>query len=148
MKGNWQYKENHTENDNDNRYPFIPSRDDDQRILKSDWTRGTSGHSQPMVVVDAFFPWWLSSCKKLNVLIGSFQGHYWSKNPAILLDKRHKWTQPNKRSLKCYFPLMTYSKQKKKTRHQLILLGETYDQTKVAVSDAIFAWWLTPCIKT
>ena len=39
------------------RYPLIPSRDiDDQRLLQSDWTRGTTGYTQPkMIVRDATF---------------------------------------------------------------------------------------------
>ena len=33
--------------ENSLRYPLIPSNDiDDQRIQKSDWTRGTTGHTQ------------------------------------------------------------------------------------------------------
>ena len=42
------------------RYQMITSTDvDDQRILQSDLTRGTTGHSQPKVVVvsDTNFPW-------------------------------------------------------------------------------------------
>lgn len=44
------------------RHQFVTSRDIvDQRILQSDWTRGTTGHVQQNVVVsDAVFPWWLS----------------------------------------------------------------------------------------
>ena len=40
------------------RYQLIPSRNTDgQKILESDWTRGTPGHTQPkMAVLDATFP--------------------------------------------------------------------------------------------
>ena len=52
-------------------YQLIPSRDDDQRILTSDWPKGTSGHTQPReVVLNATL---LSLCKKLKISIGSFQ---------------------------------------------------------------------------
>ena len=39
-------------------YKLIASRDtDDQRTLESDWTRGTTGHTLPKLVVsDATFP--------------------------------------------------------------------------------------------
>ena len=45
---------------------LMPSRDiDDQRILQYDWTRHTTGHIQPKVVVsNPSFSWWLSPCKK------------------------------------------------------------------------------------
>ena len=40
---------------------------DDQKILQSELKRGTTGHTQPKVVIsDAAFPWWLTSCKKLR----------------------------------------------------------------------------------
>ena len=40
----------------------------DQRIMLSDWTRGTSGYTQPKLVIsDATFFWWLSPCKKQKI---------------------------------------------------------------------------------
>ena len=48
---------------------MIPSRDiDDKRILISDWTRDTPGQTQPRVVVEAIFTWYLSPSKKWLVL--------------------------------------------------------------------------------
>ena len=60
-------------------YQFIPFGDNtDQRKLQCDWMRGTRGHKQPKVtLVDATFPWWISSSKKSEILTGSFQCHCW-----------------------------------------------------------------------
>ena len=46
-------------------YQLILSRDIDyQRILESDWAKGTPGHTQKRVVIlDTTFPWWLSQYK-------------------------------------------------------------------------------------
>ena len=51
------------------KYQLIPSGDiDDQVLLQSDWTRGTTGHTQPKIVVsDATFLWWSLSPRKKNV---------------------------------------------------------------------------------
>ena len=70
---------------------LIFSRDiDDQRFLQSDGTSCTAGHTQ----LDANFHWWSPQCKKTKVLIVSFQRYWWSKNPAVWLDKRHNWSHP------------------------------------------------------
>ena len=40
------------------KYQLIPSRDiDDQRLMQSNWTKSTTGHTQPKVLLlDANFP--------------------------------------------------------------------------------------------
>ena len=46
----------------------------DERILQSDQTRGTTGHTQTKVVAsDTNFPWWLSSCNRSMTSTNSFQ---------------------------------------------------------------------------
>ena len=104
---------------------MIFSRDtDDQRIQQSDWSRGTTSHNQPKVVLwNDTFLWWLSQCKNLrylfffseisinyretNIFIDSFQRYWWSKNPAIWLAERYKKPHPTKSgTLRCYFPLV------------------------------------------
>ena len=53
----------------------------DQRILQSDWTRGSSGHIQSRVVAsDATFSWWLFASKKSKISLDSFQRYWWSNN--------------------------------------------------------------------
>ena len=94
---------------------LMPSRDiDDQRILQYDWTRHTTGHIQPKVVVsNPSFSWWLSPCKKNKVSIDFFQVHWWSKNSTIWLDERHNWSHPTKsESLRSFLLLMVISMQK------------------------------------
>ena len=62
-------------------YWLISSWDIAQRILKCNWTRGTTGHTQSkQIVPDATFLWWLSLCKKSKRSPDSFQRHWWSKN--------------------------------------------------------------------
>lgn len=71
------------------RYQLIPSRDiDDQTIMKSVWTWGTPGHTQPRVeALDITFSLWLSPIKDIDWF---FQVNYcWSKSPAIWLHERH-----------------------------------------------------------
>ena len=49
------------------RHHLTLSRDnDDQRILRSDWARDTTIHTQSKIrFSDAAFPWWLTPCKKI-----------------------------------------------------------------------------------
>ena len=84
---------------------------DYQRILQSDWTRGTTNQTlSTLVVSDASFPWWLSPCKKSKISLDSFQRHWWSKNQGIWLHERQNWPHPSKSgTLRCCFPLMTIS---------------------------------------
>ena len=99
------------------RNQLISSRNtDDQRILESDWTRGTPGHTQPRVeVLCTTFPWWLSLSKKSKMSISPFQWHCWLKNCIFWLVERHNWPQPTKSgSLRSYLSLMTNSMQKTK----------------------------------
>ena len=49
---------------------------DDKWILQSDWTRGTTGHTQ-LVVLDATF------FIIFKIWNDSFQSYWWSKNPTI-----------------------------------------------------------------
>ena len=54
------------------RYHLIPSRDiDNQRILLSDWTSGTTGHIQ----LKSYLP----------LMIISIERYWWSKHTAVLL---------------------------------------------------------------
>ena len=70
----------------------------DQRILQSDWARGTTGRTQPKVVVSgATFTSWLSLCKKSKISSDSFLRYWWRKNPAIGLVKKNNWPHPTKR---------------------------------------------------
>ena len=63
----------------------------DQRILQSDWTRGTTGYTQPNSSVSHHaLPQSLILCKKTKT-------YWWSKNPAIWLDERHIWPHPIKK---------------------------------------------------
>ena len=66
-------------------YSLIPSRDiDDQRILRSDWTRDTTGNTQlKLAVSDPSFLWWLSPCKKSIASIDCMQIYWWSKNSDL-----------------------------------------------------------------
>ena len=87
----------------------------DQRTLQSNWTRGTTSHTQPKSVVsDTNFLLWLSLCRKSKMLLDSFQKYWWSKISAIWLDKRHIWLHPIKRnSLRCYLHFWSYLHVKK-----------------------------------
>ena len=40
---------------------------DEQRILQSDWTRGTTDQTQANVAVSDANPWWLTPCKKTKI---------------------------------------------------------------------------------
>ena len=66
-----------------------------QRILQSDYTKGTSGHPQPKQAVShPALPWWSSPYKKCKRWIDSFQRYWWSKNTAIRLAESilgHNW---------------------------------------------------------
>ena len=57
------------------RYELVPSRYiDDQRILKSDWTRETLGHThQRLIALEATFPLIIISMLKSKISIGYFQ---------------------------------------------------------------------------
>ena len=67
------------------------------RIVQSDWMKDITGHRQPKVVVsDAILAWWLTPCKKAQMLIDSLRRYSSSKNPAIWLDKRHTLPHPPK----------------------------------------------------
>ena len=99
--------------------------------------------------------------KKIRSL-DSFHKHWWSINPAILLDKTHNWSHPTKRgSLTCYLLLMIISMQKSfeinwfisgilMINESCILIEQAakhangHTQPKVVVSDATIPWWLTP----
>ena len=75
---------------------MILSRDiDDQKILQSDWIRGTTGHTRSKVVVlDNTFLQGSLLCKISKRLIDSFQKNWWSKNTAIWLLENilgHNW---------------------------------------------------------
>ena len=49
-----------------------------QRILQSDYTKGTSGHPQPKQAVShPALPWWSSPYKKCKRWIDSFQRYWW-----------------------------------------------------------------------
>ena len=74
------------------RYYFTLSRNiDDQWILQFDWTRGKTGHNQPLVVSS----------------FDTFQRYWLSKNPVIWMDKRYYWPHPTKSSsLRSYLPLL------------------------------------------
>ena len=63
------------------RYWLIPPKYiDDQTILQSDWLRGTTGHTQPEVVIlNDTFLWWLSPCKKSKRSLDSIQRYYGKK---------------------------------------------------------------------
>ena len=90
---------------NNLRYQLIPSKNIIyNRILQSDWTKGTTGYTQLKAVSDATFPWWSSPWKKSKILIYSLQRCYWSQNPdwtrgptghtqpkVVLLDTTFPW---------------------------------------------------------
>ena len=69
----------------------------DQRILQYDWTSGTNDHMQPKVVgLRCYFSLMIVSMQKSKILIDSFPDHWWSKNPAVWLNKRHNWPHQTK----------------------------------------------------
>ena len=57
------------------RYQLIISRyTDDKRIMQTDWTRDTNGHTQPKVVISrTTFIQLPTPCKKTKLLPDSFQ---------------------------------------------------------------------------
>ena len=144
---------------------MIPSWDiNDQRILESDWTRGTTGNTQlKLVVSDPFFLWWLSPSKKNIVSIDSMQIYWWSKNSATCLNDTHNWPNPN-RSGSLILPSIAGYLQEKNLWYSLIPSRDIDDQRilqsdwtrdttgntqlKLAVSDPFFLWWLSPCKKS
>ena len=88
------------------------SRDiDDPWILQSDWGRSTTDHTQPKVVVsNAALTSWLSPCKKSMISLNCFLIHWWWKNTAIGLKKKHDWPHRTlSGSTRCYLNLMTIS---------------------------------------
>ena len=97
---------------NKTRYQLILSRNtDDKRILQSNWTRDTTGNTQPTVVVSHDY----LHVKMSKISIGSFQIFWWSKNSATWLDNSDNWPHPTKTgNLRHYIPLII-SIQKTKT---------------------------------
>ena len=80
-------------------------------------------------VLNATFPWWLSTCKISRRLIDSLQRYWWSRFSTIWLDKRNNWPHPTKSgSLKCYLSLMPNLMQKK-LRYNLIPSRDIDHQT-------------------
>ena len=69
------------------RYHLILWRNNDgQRILQSDWSRSTSGHTQPKLVVSGdTFLWWLAPSKISKRSLYSFQRYWWLNNNTIWL---------------------------------------------------------------
>ena len=129
------------------------SRDiDDQWILQSDWGRSTTGHTQPKVVVsNAALTSWLSPCKKSMISLNCFLIHWWWKNTAIVLKKKHDWPH---RTLsgstryylyaKCLWDCWIFSRDIDDQQSDWIrdLTGCT--QPKLVVWDATSLWWLSP----
>ena len=85
-------------------YQWILSRViDNQRILQSDWTRGTPGHTQPKVVVlDATFSLGISPCQKTKISLDSSR----DIDDQRILQFERIFKESS------YFPLMTNSMQK------------------------------------
>ena len=119
--------------------------------------RGTTGHTQPKVVVSGVtFPCWKKIWKKLryNLIL--------SRDIVIWLEKRHTWLHPEKvGGLRCYFTSMIFSMHK--NEHQLIPSRDNDDhilqydwlrdttghiQPKLLLPGATFPWWLTIRTKT
>ena len=70
---------------------IILRQTDDQRILLSDWTRGTTSRNQPQgLVSNAAFLWWLTSCKKAKTSIDFFKRYCSSKKFSIRLGARNQ----------------------------------------------------------
>ena len=101
------------------RYQLFPSSDiDDQRILGSDWPKGTPGHNQTRVIV-------LNIKYYLHLMIISVQkikDIYWFFLALLLIKKS--------------FNLIGWETQ------------QTTLNQKVVVSGTNFPWWLSPCKKT
>ena len=116
---------------------------DDQRILQSNWTRRTSDHIQPkMLISDATFPW----CKKS--IIWLHRRYFWLKNPATWLKKKYQWPHPTKcSSLSGYLSLMTV----KKLRYAIIFRDIddqrilTFDWTRDTTSNTKQKWGSHKC---
>ena len=140
----------------DLRHSIIPSRDsDDHRILKSDWTRGTTAHIQlklalPNVAFSHYF-------HIKNLRYWFFLG-IWPGNPA----NWNTWPHTTKKILSG----TTYLDENvlaKYVRYQLIPFRGTDDQRilhydltrstpghiqmKKLVLDATIPWWLSSCKK-
>ena len=75
---------------------MIPSRDiKDQKILKSNWMRGTPGHTQRKVVITVpSLNNYLQAKKQLRYQL-TFSQNVDKKNPAISLE-RHHWAHTTK----------------------------------------------------
>ena len=96
-------------------YQWILSRViDNQRILQSDWTRGTPGHTQPKVVVlDATFSLGISPCQKTKISLDSSRDI--DDQRILQFDWKRGLTGrklTKSSSPRSYIPLMTNSKQK------------------------------------
>ena len=111
------------------RYWSLLSHDtDDQRILQSDWMRGTCGYTQPKLVAsDTAFPWWLTPSIKNKISLDflrdivvqrilqsdwtrDWPGHIQSK--VVIADATFSW----------------WSFSSKNLRYQLIPSRDTDDQ--------------------
>ena len=108
-------------------YQLISSRViDDQWILWSNWTTGTTGHSQPKVLAsDDTFIWWLTPCKrKLRYPLSLSRD---INNRRILQFDWTSWPHPTKTSsLISYLFLMIIFMQKIKGMDRFFLKMRTF----------------------
>ena len=98
--------------------------------------------------------------KKSKISINSFKKNCWSKNSLIWLDQRYTWyTQPKLAVLDVTFP--PWLSPQKNQRYWMVPSSDNIGQkilksdwirrthghtkAKVLVSDATFAWSLSPC---
>ena len=123
------------------RYHLLLTSDaDNDRILESDWTKCTPGHTQTRVtVLDAIFPSWLYPCKKLKISIVYFQFYCWSNNPSIWLDERNN--RPHSTNYD-HFILSTDIDHRNILQLNWTRVTIDHIQPNEVVPDATFAWWL------